>query len=68
MPIDTRIHYLIVKPQSTKTACGIGIIAYYPMSNSAMTDEAGKDPIRVNVGKQGVDCPECKKKMKEEVK
>jgi hypothetical protein len=65
MPDDKKpIHKLIIKPQSAQTACGLTVIAYYPMSNTAMGDEAGQDVFNVTVGKQ-VTCQKCKERMKE---
>lgn len=62
--MNTKTHHLIIKPQSAMTACGLEIIAYYPVSNTAMLGEAGKEPINVTVGKV-FNCEECKRKVKE---
>lgn len=62
MPIENKIHKLeLLKPSGAKTLCGIEVSAIYPMSNSAMTMEAGKEPIRYTFFK-GVTCKECKEK------
>ncbi len=60
--MDTKTHHLIIKPQSAATACGKVIIAYYPLSNTAMLEEAGQEPIKVTVGKT-FNCQECKERV-----
>lgn len=63
--MDMNIHKLVIKPGSAKLLCGEGVIAYYPISNTAMSAEVGKDHYRVTVGSKGITCPKCKEKMKD---
>lgn len=61
---DKLTHKLIIKERSAKTACGLNVVAFYPNSMFAMTDEAGKSNIPVTIENKG-NCPECNKKVKE---
>lgn len=54
------IHKLIIKPRSAKTLCGKEVIAFYPMSMHAMTEEAGQENIKVTLDK-GATCEVCRK-------
>lgn len=65
--MDTIIHHLIITSKTARTACGKDIIAYYPLSNSAMLAEVGKEPIITRLSSKGVTCKECKEKGKEDV-
>lgn len=51
------VHKLVIKPRSSYTVCGVGIVAYYPNSATAMTNEG--QHIQCTENKAKVTCERC---------
>lgn len=51
------VHKLVVKPRSAYTVCGIGVVAYYPNSETAMTRDGAN--ILCTEAKTKVTCERC---------
>lgn len=64
MPLDNKIHKLVIEPMKAHTACGKDVMCFYPMSETALLVEGGQDPIRCSTFKERITCEECLNNLK----
>jgi hypothetical protein len=63
---DQQTHWLVIKPHSAKTACGIPVICHYPMSQTALAANSDTELRCVTEPSNKIDCPKCYTAAKDE--